>query len=275
MALRRHRLPRVWLAITLGLVATAVGVARWWEGELPQRLADASQRGELDACLRYSEQLSALQWMAGRAPLEQGQCRRLKARQLWEQQNWPEALALQLQLVNSAAGGPADRKELQTWQEQLRRRALTLFRDGDLEGALTVLAAMGEERRENGTALGDSLREQWNRNRLQLERARQLAERQRWWEALDALNRIDHPWWKQESNAVREEVDAGVKSLSGADQEHDSHGDLPHTVPTDKLDALVQKRIAAGVDEWSAFEQACQELGGKIVEAGPESACQR
>ena len=275
MAIRRHRLPRVWLAITLGLVATAVGLARWWEGELPQRLADASQRGDLDACLRYSEQLSALQWMAGRAPLEQGQCRRLKARQLWEQDNWSEALALQLQLVNSAAGGPADRKELQTWQEELRRRALTLFRDGDLEGALTVLAAMGEERRENGTALGDSLREQWNRNRLQLERARQLAERQRWWEALEALNRLDHPWWKQQAAPVRQQVQTGIAGLRNEERQHDSHGALPHSVPIEDLDREVRRRIEGGMDEWSAFQSACTALGGKVVEAGPESACQR
>jgi hypothetical protein len=37
----------------------------------------------------------------------------------------------------------------------------------------------------------------------------------------------------------------------------------------------VQRRIAAGAEEWQAFEKACLELGGRIVEAGPESACQR
>jgi hypothetical protein len=37
----------------------------------------------------------------------------------------------------------------------------------------------------------------------------------------------------------------------------------------------VQQRIAAGMDEWQAFQEACRELGGKVVEAGPESACQQ
>ncbi|MFM7675501.1 MAG: hypothetical protein ACKO5F_07920 [Synechococcus sp.] len=275
MALRRHRLPRVWLAITLGMVVTGVGVARWWEGELPQRLAAASRQGDLDACLRYSEQLSALRWMAGQAPIEQGQCRLLKARQLWEQQAWSEALALQLQLVNSAAGTNKDRRQLVAWQEDLRRRSLALFAEGDLEGALALLAAMGEEKKPNGTALGDSLREQWNRNRYQLERGRQLADRERWWEALDALNRIDHPWWKQESQPVREQVDAGLKRLADGQKEHDSHGSLPHTVPAEELDDLVRKGMASGLDDLTAFEQACRKLGGKIVEAGPETACQR
>ena len=98
---------------------------------------------------------------------------------------------------------------------------------------------------------------------------------QRWWEALDSLNRIDHPWWRQRSEPLREEVQRGLEKLKGADREHDVHGSLPHTVSAEKLDALVQRRIAAGMDEWQAFQEACRELGGKIVEAGPESACQR
>ena len=57
--------------------------------------------------------------------------------------------------------------------------------------------------------------------------------------------------------------------------EHDAHGALPHTVPTAALDAEVRQRIAKGQDEWSAFQGACRALGGKVVEAGPETACQR
>ena len=37
----------------------------------------------------------------------------------------------------------------------------------------------------------------------------------------------------------------------------------------------MQRRISAGMDEWQAFQEACKELGGRVVEAGPESACQR
>jgi hypothetical protein len=29
------------------------------------------------------------------------------------------------------------------------------------------------------------------------------------------------------------------------------------------------------MDEWSAFKAACTALGGRVVEAGPDSACQR
>ena len=252
MALRRHRLPRFWLGLTLGLVLSGVGATYIWERQLPGRLSDAIARGDLDACLRYSDQLAALRWLGGGTPTEQARCRRLKAQELWRQQQWSRALALQLQLVNSTAASSADRQQLQRWEDALQQRALQRFQQGDLNGALALLEPIGENHKQAGNSLGDNLREIWSSNRYQLERARKLVNQQRWWEAVDALNRIDHPWWKRHS-----------------------HGSLPHTVPAQQLDALVQQRIAGGMDEWSAFQSACRALGGQVVEAGPESACRR
>lgn len=275
MALRQHRLPRFWLGITLGLVATALGAAYWWEQQLPSRLEAASARGDLDACLRYSEQLQALRWLGGGAPSEQGRCRRRKAGQLWEGEQWGEALRLQLQLVNSEAGTAEDRQRLDDWQQDLKTRALARFNAGDLEGSLALLEPMGEHRRPDRRALGNRLQEIWTRNQQLLGRAERLSAEKRWWEALEALNRIDHPWWKQQSEAVRATVQQGISTLRGPDRERDGHGSLPHTVPIDELDREVQRRIASGMDEWAAFQAACAALGGKVVEAGPESGCQR
>ena len=94
MALRRHRLPRFWLGLTLGLVACGIGATYWWEQQLPQKLEQAARSGDLEACLRYSEQLEALRWLGGQAPTEQGSCRRRKAAQLWQQERWGDALQL-------------------------------------------------------------------------------------------------------------------------------------------------------------------------------------
>jgi hypothetical protein len=177
--------------------------------------------------------------------------------------------------VASSAGTPADRERLAGWQEDVRRGAFRRFQAGDLEGALAALAPLGEQHRGDGRALGDDLRAVWNRNRLQHERAGQLVGKARWWEALDALNRIDHPWWQARSEPLRGQVQQALSRMQGAERQHDGHGDLPHTVPTDQLDGLVQRRIAGGMDEWQAFREACAEMGGRVVEAGPESACQR
>jgi tetratricopeptide (TPR) repeat protein len=277
LAIRRHRLPRFWLVLTLGLVAAGVGTAYWWEKQLPQRLEQAARSGRLDDCLRYGEQLPALRWLGGLAPIEQGRCRRLKAAQLWQQGNWAEALRLQQQLVNSGASSSGDQQTLLRWQSQLESRARELYRAGDLEGALSVLTSLNAAHNAEGTALGDSLREDWNRNRWQKQRAEQLIPQKRWWEALDALNRIEHPWWKRHTQALRRQVEQGIEGLRDSNQrEHDGHGGgLDSNVPEDRLNALITAKIARGMDDWEAFSSACRELGGKVVEAGPETACRR
>ena len=277
MAIRRHRLPRFWLVLTLGLVASGVGAAYWWEMQLPQRLEQAANSGRLDACLRYGEQLAALRWLGGKAPIEQGRCRRLKAAALWRQGAWGEALRLQLQLVNSGAGSSADQRTLVTWQQQLEQRARARYAAGDLRGALSLLQSLNAAHSADGANLGDRLREDWNRNRWYQQRAAQLIPQKRWWEALDALNRIEHPWWKRRSQPLRAQVMKGIEGLRQQHEaEHNAHaGGLESNIPQAQLDALISARIAAGMDDWQAFNSACQALGGKVVEAGPETACRR
>jgi tetratricopeptide (TPR) repeat protein len=277
LAIRRHRLPRFWLVLTLGLVAAGVGSAYWWEKQLPQRLERAAEQGRLDDCLRYGEQLAALRWLGGKAPLEQGRCRRLKAQELWRKGAWAEALKLQLQLVNSGTSTPADQQQLLSWQQQLETRALNLYREGRLEEALKLLRALNAAHNASGTTLGDQLSEDWNRQKFLKQRAEQLIPQKRWWEALDALNRIEHPWWKQQSAPLRLQVEQGIEGLRGGEQrEHDVHGgSLSSNVAAERLNELITQKLAQGMDDWQAFSAACRELGGRVVEAGPETACRR
>jgi len=277
LAIRRHRLPRFWLVLTLGLVAGGVGAAYWWEKQLPLRLQQAAEQGRLDECLRYGEQLAALRWLGGKAPQEQGRCRREKAAELWRKGDWAEALKLQLQLVNSGTSSQQDQQRLILWQQQLEARALRLYREGQLEQALAVLSHLNAAHNATGTALGDQLREDWNRQRFLKQRAAQLIPQQRWWEALDALNRIEHPWWKERTQALRSQVEKGIEGLRSSEaREHDSHGSqLSSNVPAERLNALINQKLAEGVDDWQAFSSACRELGGRVVEQGPETACQR
>lgn len=272
---RRSRLPRFWLALTLGTLTLGLAGVYWWERQLPGRLAAAAAAGQLDQCLRYGEQLSALSWLPARSPLDHGRCRREKALQLWQRGQWDQALRLQRQLLHSTAATRADQQRLEVWQNDLQRKALQRFEGGDLNGALASLAPLGEDRSADGQALGDQLRLNWQRNRLELERAARLVGQARWWEALDSLHRIDHPWWQRRAETLRRKVDQQLASLGKGEREHDGHGAVPHSVPVADLDARVQQRISAGMSEWQAFEAACRELGGKVVEAGPDSACQR
>lgn len=279
MALRRHTLPRFWLGLTLGGVALLCGVAYWWEQQLPQRLRDAAQRGDLEACLRYGQQLAALRWLGQRAPAEQASCRRRQAELAWEQGERSQALRLQEQLVNSGIGSSSeqqqDRQRLMRWRDQLRNQALLSFREGNIEGAIALLEPVEQGDGRPGTRLSDSLLETWNRNRMNHELLLELVKKRKWWEALSRLNQLDHPWWQDKALPQRQQVEAAIDALRDR-EEHHSHGELPaHTVPQAKLNAAVQQRISMGMDPWQAFIAGCADVGGAVVEEGPESLCRR
>ena len=91
-----------------------------------------------------------------------------------------------------------------------------VFRRGDLDGALSLLKPM--QRRSDGKArqLSDSLREIWNRNQLERKRLDALVNQERWWEALDSLNRLDHPWWQAKAGEQRERIEAAIDVLGHA-----------------------------------------------------------
>lgn len=151
-------------------MAIAAG-AYWWEGQLPGKLRQASRDGDLNACLRYSEQLAALRWLGKGAPEEQALCRREQAQRLWDRGERHAALALQQQLVQSGHGDASlDRKTLNRWRDDLREQALELFRDGELESAIALLAPLDQGRPAGSGRLGEQLQEVWNRNRLENER---------------------------------------------------------------------------------------------------------
>jgi hypothetical protein len=55
----------------------------------------------------------------------------------------------------------------------------------------------------------------------------------------------------------------------------DTHGPLPYAISREKLDALVRRRMEAGVPDWQAFGEACRALGGRVVDGGPEATCEQ
>ena len=244
---------------------------------MPGRLREAASRGDLESCLRYGEQLAALRWLDREAPIEQAICRRRQAELAWKEGDSTQALNLQSQLVNSNVGSEEqrriDRARLLQWRKTLRERALDQFRAGDLEQALITLRPLEQKGQRPGTRLSDSLRETWNRNKVDHERLKDNVQRQQWWEALSVLNQLDHPWWQTHALPLRRQVEEAIQNLRDR-QEHHSHGALPaHTVDPERLNAAVEDRLSSGMDPWSAFIAGCADLGGVLVEEGPESLC--
>ena len=275
----RHPLLRLWLVGTIGVVLTIATGAFWWEKQLPGRLKHAAEANDLEACLRYSEQLAALQWLGQTTPEEQAICRRRQGQRFWERGDTANALRIQRQLVLSGRGTPtqrqADRDTLAIWQHQLRERALELFRDGELNAAIALLAPMEGQPSGLGGRLSDTLRETWNRNRVDYERTEELIQEARWWEALDSLNRLDHPWWQNHAVKQQHTVLEAIERLRET-QDHHQHGSSkPDVIGGALLDGEVQRLLLDGLSPWEAFQTACNSLGGSIEEDGPESFCQR
>lgn len=275
----RHPLLRLWLVGTIGVVLTIATGAFWWEKQLPGRLKHAAEANDLEACLRYSEQLAALQWLGQTTPEEQAICRRRQGQRFWERGDTANALRIQRQLVLSGRGTPtqrqADRDTLAIWQHQLRERALELFRDGELNAAIALLAPMEGQPSGLGGRLSDTLRETWNRNRVDYERTEELIQEARWWEALDSLNRLDHAWWQNHAVKQQRTVLEAIERLRET-QDHHQHGSSkPDVIGGALLDGEVQRLLLDGLSPWEAFQTACNSLGGSIEEDGPESFCQR
>jgi hypothetical protein len=153
-----------------------------------------------------------------------------------------------------------------------RQEALRRFSRGDPEGAVAALAPLRQTNPSEAAALGEALRSNWHRNRLESARAERLATAGQWWEALDTLNRLDHPWWQRHSQALRRRVEQGAAALEQEHHQH-SHGPGPAGVDTEQLDAEVQRRLQRGQPQWQAFVEGCAAVGGQVLEEGPEVNC--
>ena len=266
---------QLWVVGTLTLVLGVAVGALWWERQLPGRLRQAIRNEDWSHCLEVSEQLAALRWLGEGAPQEQAHCRRQRAVQLWNNGDQASALVLQRQLVQSRQADAKDLEKLQAWRRELRELAMQRFRAGELEAAILLLEPLDRAPSSSSNRFSDSLRETWNRNRLEAERLDQLVQQERWWEALDSHNRLDHPWWQAQTQPQRRMVEQAIARI-GDSQEHHQHGDARSDVISgSELNRAVQQQLDLGLEPWQAFEVGCRTLGGQVEEDGPESFCRR
>ncbi|CRY91344.1 conserved hypothetical protein [Synechococcus sp. WH 8103] len=266
---------QLWVVGTLTLVLGVAAVALWWERQLPRQLRHAINSEDWSQCLEVTEQMAALRWLGEGAPQEQAHCRRQRAAQFWNNGDQASALVLQRQLVQSRQADAKDLEQLQVWRRELRELAMQRFRAGELETAITLLQPLDRAPSSSSNRFSDSLRETWNRNRLEAERLDQLVQQERWWEALDSHNRLDHPWWQAQTQPQRRMVEQAIARI-GDSQEHHQHGDARSDVISgSELNRAVQQQLDLGLEPWQAFEVGCRTLGGQVEEDGPESFCRR
>jgi hypothetical protein len=266
---RVHRwVGRPALAFALGMVLL------WaWKQQLTRDLRAASADQQLERCLRLERRLQLLEWVPSPPAADSGRCRREAAERLWGARKPELALRLQQELVRSKAATSDDLQQLRLWKADVQRSALRAFEQGDLERALDLLRRSDTNGGDPGVAaMTEQLRRIWGQNKVNLARAETLAGQKKWWEALSALNSLTHPSWREESKPLRKRVE---KALAKLEQRRvETHGPLPYAIPQEKLDALVRRRMEAGVPDWQAFGEACRALGGRVVDGGPEATCQ-
>lgn len=267
---RIHR----WVGIPVLAFSLGMTVLWLWKQELTRQLRSASADDKLDQCLGLERRLQALDWVPSPVAPDAGRCQREAAQRLWAGKKVELALRLQQELVRSKAAMSDDVQILSQWKGDLQRSALRSFQKGDLARALALLRLTDTSGGDPGiAAMTTQLEEIWGKNKADLGRAEAMAAKSRWWEALSALNSLTHPYWRAQSLPLRQTVE---KALAKVEQARvNTHGPLPYAIPREKLNALVQQRVAAGVPDWQAFGEACRALGGRVVDGGPEATCEQ
>ena len=195
MAGRSHQQLRFWALIVLALVATVIAGGHLWKRQLPERLRQAFRAGDLLACMHYSEQLTALQWLNPDPPRELALCRRAMALRHWQNGDPAAALALQQDLINSSSEQDLlqqqDQRQLLRWRNELLSKAMSAFKTGEIDAAIRLLEPLDAKDATAGGKLSDQWKESWERNRLEHQRLQRLVKQESWWEALGSLNRLD------------------------------------------------------------------------------------
>ena len=266
------RINRLWPGCSL-IVLLVMGVGLYhWRSSLIERLRHAAAVGNDARCVETGGRLPSLFFPDGDEAQLLAQCRRNLALGHWSKGNRQAALDLLERVVLSPQVTIEDRRLLSKWAGQQRYEAMDHYRKGDLDKAVAVLQQLSTVQEPLRDALISSWQMRWSRNRDLYAKATDLSAREQWWEALNAVNWLDHPWWRAQSQPLRRKI---IVATERAAEREQHHGELPHTVPIDELDQLIHHHLVRGLDGWHAYRKACQELGGEVVQQGPESACRR
>lgn len=272
--LLRRLLQLMGVAATVVLVLKAV--VHGWQDQLAQRLQRSMADEDHAACVASGEQLARLRPLALAEATQLAHCRRILASDHWVAGEHQQALDLLERLVGSPQMVATDQSQLSEWVRQRRDRAVEHYRRGELSTAVALLRELSDRQEPHRDTLIESLQMRWNLNRQLHEQAMRLRDEERWWEAFDAINRLDHPWWRTHAKPLQDEIVTATQALSGQGVGRDSHnGRVRHNVPLADLDRRVRLHLTRSMDEWQAYLQACHELGGVVVDYGPESVCRR
>ena len=269
---RLFQLTAVAATIVLVFKVTVYG----WQRQLTHRLQRSVTDEDHAACVASGEQLARLRPLKLAEAGQLAHCRRVLASNYWAAGEHQKALDLLERLVASSQVVGADQLQLFEWVRQRRDRAVEHYRRGELSTAVALLQGLSDGQEPQRHTLIESLQVRWNLNRQLYEQANRLRTEERWWEAFNTINQLDHPWWHAHAQPLHDEIAIATQALSGQGMGRDGHnGRVHHNVPLADLDRRVRINLTRSMDYWHAYSQACHELGGMVVDYGPESVCRR
>ena len=270
-----RRLLQLAAAAIIILVLRAL-IHGWQHHWTQQRFQRAVTDEDHTACVASGEQLVRLRPLEPAEATRLAHCRRILATDHWVRGEHQKALDRLESLVQSPQGTRTDQAQFSQWVRQHKDRAIEQYRQGELSTAVALLRQLSDRQDPYRDTLIESLEIRWNLNQALYEQARGLRAEERWWAAFDAINKLDHPWWRDHAQPLQEEVVAATQALTGQGVGRDGHdGRVRHNVPLSELDRRIRLHLTRSADHWNAYVQACHELGGVVVDYGPESVCRR
>jgi hypothetical protein len=217
-------------------------------------------------------------------------CRIGQAQALAGQQQYTAAIA---QLLALPSGHPAQQKTaawINQWSQQVYRQAEQQYQAGNLKGAMERIQSLPLETplRPTLQRVMEQWQQEWRLNTGAIAQAQGLVREARWWDAQRALDTLSrHPYWQTQAAGLRSRIQAGIAALEQLRQRPEKTASAnprgPAGEPTpvagliadNALDRPYRANLARGMDEWSAWTKACQSLGGRIVDQGPEVVCKK
>ena len=264
------------MAVAATVVLVVKAVVHGWQHQLTQRLQRSVAEEDHAVCVRSGEQLTHLRPLRLAEAKQLAHCRRILASDYWVTGEYQKALNLLERLVDSTQMVTADEVQLSDWVRQRKDQAIEHYRQGELSTAVALLLELSDRQEPQRDLLIESLQIRWNLNKQLHEQATRFRGEERWWDALDAINQLDHPWWRAHAKPLQEEIVTATQALTGQGLGRDGHnGRVRHNVSLPDLDRRVRLHRTRSGNDWQAYVQACHELGGEVVNYGPESVCRR
>lgn len=227
-------------------------------------------------------------------------CQTAQAQDLHGQGDLVGAIVLLSQSNQGGLPNPAAPDLTRQWLEELVALTETQLAEGDLAGAMGLVEALPD-----GVPGVEALRQlqtqwaaEWKTNTDLMVSASRSLERGRWLEAHETLKKVSpNPYWQQQIKPLQTQAKAGIDRVMAreraakrlAQQQRAAAQSAAKAAPspivpatpspesgefTQRLESIYNTYREEGMDELSAWETACTTMGGKVVDQGPESACQ-